>query len=97
MVAAVGAVVADERAIAEEQQVGIRVEQGAARVAAKAVDVPSIPSWPMSVCGQQAAVHGMWRGARNAVCLRGMRTELKSLSFLENLDMESAILQDQPA
>lgn len=42
VVAAVGAVVADQGAVSEQQQVGVRVEQGAARVAAKAVDVPSV-------------------------------------------------------
>jgi len=42
VVAAVGAVVANERAVAEQQQVGVRVEEGAARVAAEAVNVPSV-------------------------------------------------------
>jgi hypothetical protein len=42
VVAAVGAVVADEGAVSEEQQVGVRVEEGAARVAAEAVDMPSV-------------------------------------------------------
>lgn len=40
--AAVGAVVADEGAVTEEEQVGVRVEKGQARVAAEAVNVPSI-------------------------------------------------------
>lgn len=42
---AVSAVVADEGAIAEEKQVGVGVEEGAASVASKAVEVPSISSW----------------------------------------------------
>lgn len=44
MVAAVRAVVADEGAIAEQEEIRIRVEQGAAGVAAKAVNVPPIAS-----------------------------------------------------
>lgn len=55
MVAAVCAVVADEGAIAEQQQVGVRVEQGAAGVAAEAVDVPSVPSCLVSVCSVAGA------------------------------------------
>lgn len=50
VVAAVRAVVADERSVAEEQQVGVRVEEGAAGVAAEAVDVPSIASYGWSAC-----------------------------------------------
>jgi hypothetical protein len=42
VVAAVCAVVAYQGAVAEQEQVGVRVEQGAARVAAEAVDVPSV-------------------------------------------------------
>lgn len=44
-IAAVGAVVADERAIAEEEEDGIGVEEGVAGVASEAVNVPSTPSW----------------------------------------------------
>ena len=44
VVTAVRAIVAYQRAIAEEQEVRIRVEEGAAGVAAEAVDVPSVPS-----------------------------------------------------
>ena len=43
-VAAVGAIVADERAIAQQEQIGVGVEEGAARVASEAVDMPSIAS-----------------------------------------------------
>jgi hypothetical protein len=50
VVAAVCAVVAYQRAVAEEQQVRIRVEEGAARVAAEAVDVPSVSSWALLAC-----------------------------------------------
>lgn len=45
--AAIGAVVADQRAVAEEEEVGIGVEEGLARVAAEAVNVPSIAGWTM--------------------------------------------------
>lgn len=41
-IAAVRAVVADQRAVAEEEEVRIGVEQGAAGVAAEAVNVPSV-------------------------------------------------------
>ena len=41
-VAAVGAVVADEGAVAEQEEVRVRVEQGPAGVTAEAVDVPAI-------------------------------------------------------
>lgn len=43
VVAAVRAVVAYQRPVAEQQQVRVRVEERAARVAAEAVDVPSVP------------------------------------------------------
>ena len=43
-IAAVGAVVADERAIPEEKEIGIGVEEGAASVASKAADVPAVAS-----------------------------------------------------
>lgn len=45
--AAIGAVVADQRAVAEEEEVGIGVEEGLAGVAAEAVNVPSIAGWMM--------------------------------------------------
>ena len=56
VVAAVCAVVAYQRAVAEQEQVGVRVEQGAARVAAEAVDVPSVAGcgvlvWHSSMAG----------------------------------------------
>ena len=41
--AAVGALVADERAIAEEEEIRIRVQQRLTGVASKAIDVPSVP------------------------------------------------------
>jgi hypothetical protein len=43
--AAVRAVIANEGAIAKEEQVRIRVEQGPAAVTTKAVKMPSVPSW----------------------------------------------------
>jgi hypothetical protein len=49
VVAAICAVVAYQRAVAEQQQVRVRVEQGAAGVAAEAVDMPSVPSWSVLV------------------------------------------------
>lgn len=42
VVAAICTVVAYQGAVAEQQQVRIRVEEGAARVAAEAVDMPSV-------------------------------------------------------
>lgn len=42
--ATVGAVVANEGAVAEEQQVGVGVEEGAAGVASEAVYMPSVAS-----------------------------------------------------
>ena len=41
---AVGAVVADQRPVAEEEEVRIGVEQSAAGITSKAVDVPSVTS-----------------------------------------------------
>jgi hypothetical protein len=58
VVAAVGAVVADERAVAEQQEVRVRVEQGAAGVAAEAVNVPSVPRCLVSVSHSQTALGG---------------------------------------
>lgn len=70
VVAAVCAVVAYQRAVAEQQQVCVRVEKGAARVAAEAVDVPSVPRCSMSVCHSTAGASGHGRaGARGAWCL----------------------------
>jgi hypothetical protein len=40
--AAVGAVVADQRAVAEEQEVRVRVEKGVAGIAAETVEMPSV-------------------------------------------------------
>jgi hypothetical protein len=74
VVAAVRAVVADERAVAEQQQVRVRVEERAARVAAEAVDVPSVPRCSMSV----------WHSIV-VVSQREMHTELKGLALLEDL------------
>jgi len=42
--AAICAIVADERSITEQEEVGIRVEESAASIAAKAVYMPSIAS-----------------------------------------------------
>jgi hypothetical protein len=50
VVAAICAVVAYQGAVAEEQQVRVRVEQRAARVAAEAVNVPSVSGWAMLAC-----------------------------------------------
>lgn len=44
-IAAVGAIAANERAIAQEQKVCVRVEESAAGAASKAVDVPPISSF----------------------------------------------------
>lgn len=42
--AAIGTIVANEGAVAEEEQVGVRIEEGTAGIASEAVDVPSIAS-----------------------------------------------------
>ena len=42
--AAVGAVIADEGAVTEEEKVGVGIEEGATSVAAETIDVPSISS-----------------------------------------------------
>ena len=48
--AAICTVVADERAVAEEEEVCIRVEESAASVAAEAVNMPTIARWePVSI------------------------------------------------
>ena len=46
---AVGAVVADERAVAQQEQVCIRVEERATSVASEAVDMPSVAGYRRSV------------------------------------------------
>jgi len=77
-VAAVRAVVTDERAVAEEEQVSVGVEEGAARVAAEAVNVPSVAGCtavPVSSRPHQ------YLGGRKG----GSRTELESLSLLQYL------------
>jgi len=47
--AAVGAIVADEGAVAEKEKIGVGVEEGAAGVAAEAVNVPSVSGWGVLV------------------------------------------------
>lgn len=42
--AAVGAVVANERSVAEQKEVGIRIKEGATGIAAEAVYMPSVSS-----------------------------------------------------
>lgn len=76
VVAAVGAVVAYEGAVAEEEQVGIGVEERVARVAAEAVDVPSVAGWSGSVC-VQAEEGGAWQRRH---------TEFECFAFFENLE-----------
>ena len=44
VVAAICAVVAYQGTVTQQQEVCVRVEQGAARIAAEAVDVPSVAS-----------------------------------------------------
>lgn len=68
VVAAVGAVVAYQGAVAEQQEVRVRVEQGAAGVAAEAVDVPSVASCCALVCHPTRAVGRA--GARDGVSAR---------------------------
>lgn len=63
--AAVSTIVADERAIAEEEEVGIGVEESAAGVAAEAVEMPPVASCAPSVSEWQrvadASRDGHWR------------------------------------
>jgi hypothetical protein len=89
VVAAVGAVVADERAIAEQEQVGVGVEEGAAGVAAEAVNVPTVAS--CAVLAVLAAVIGRLSGARDAMSRRGTHTELEGLALLKNLKRRLAV------
>ena len=41
---AVCTIIANERAVTEEKEVGIRIEEGITCVAAEAIDMPSVPS-----------------------------------------------------
>lgn len=50
VVAAVCAVVAYERSVAEQEEIGVGVEESAAGVAAEAVDVPSVASCGLLAC-----------------------------------------------
>lgn len=63
MVAAVRAVVTNQGSVSEEKQIGIRVEERAARVATEAVNVPSVSSCALSVC----------EGSRQPCALAGTR------------------------
>jgi hypothetical protein len=74
-IAAICTVVADEGAVAEEEQVGVRVKQGAAGVTSEAVDVPSVAG-----CERGRESDG-WRSMGG---LLG-HTELKSLAFFQDL------------
>jgi hypothetical protein len=56
MVAAIRAIVADQRPVSEEQQVGVRVEERAAGVATEAVNMPSVASYALSVYAVQEVV-----------------------------------------
>lgn len=49
MIAAICAIIAYERAIAEEEQISVRVEEGTAGVAPEAINVPSVTSCRVSV------------------------------------------------
>jgi hypothetical protein len=77
VVAAICAVVAYQRAVAEQQQVRVRVEEGTAGVAAEAVDVPSVTRCLMSVCHSFMCVRlwlreaGRREGGRGCPCLNG--------------------------
>lgn len=48
-IAAIGAVVTDQGAVTEQEQVRIGVEEGAAGIAAETVNVPTIPGWRIEV------------------------------------------------
>lgn len=51
---AVCTIVADERAIAEQEEVGIGVEKGLAGVASKTFNVPSLASWKKNLSAPPA-------------------------------------------
>lgn len=48
--ATVGTIIANERAVAQEEQVGVRIEQGVTGIAPEAVNMPSIASCNPGQC-----------------------------------------------
>lgn len=57
-IAAICTVVADEGTVAEEEQVGVGVEQGAASVTSEAVNVPSVAGCEGGMSVRRFAVNG---------------------------------------
>lgn len=75
--ATVGTVVADERPVAEEEQVRVRVEESATSVASKAINVPSVPGYQSQQVGLVEA-------------LSGSPTKLERLPLFQDLQSASA-------
>lgn len=84
--AAVCTVVADERAIAEEKEVRIRVEEGSAGITSETVQMPSIAS-----CRRVLAMPSSSSGGDECCPVRWhqQHTKFEGLSLLENLDRQS--------
>lgn len=74
MVATICAIVTYQRAIAEEQQVCVRVEEGAAGVATEAVNVPSVTRYYSTLVLLENDSAWGWAGARDVVSRREMLT-----------------------
>ena len=82
--AAVGAVVAYEGAVAEEEQVGVGVEQGLTLAAAEAVDVPSVVCWGVlvNVCGRFEVMKGSrWRNSA-LISWRNVRSPVSGMQSI---------------
>lgn len=79
--AAVGAIIADERAVAEQEQVCVGVEQHAAGVASEAIDVPSITGCSVAARRRQSVE----RPTQISRQCRQQLTQLECLAFLQYL------------
>ena len=86
MVAAVCTVVAYQGAVAQEEQICIGVEKGAAGVAAEAVDVPSVASWTVLACVRGGYELGSVGRSRAGRAGQGGHTEFECFSFFEDLE-----------
>lgn len=83
--AAVGAIVADEGAITEQEEVGVRVEEGAARMAAETGQVPSMAG--CNVLASEAVSSGY---------ISMKHTKLECSPLLEYLRAQSATIPVLP-
>lgn len=87
--AAISAVVADEGAIAEEEEICIGVEEGTTGIATEAVEMPSIAGWPEMIW----SVLRWTFKALYTYSKSSQRTKLKGLALLKNLITESKASQ----